>query len=188
MKMGLRILMKVIGLSVMIGLCPTAYPESASQETKDLREKARLLEQADEKGSAAMVYEQIVRKEPAQSDFLAPHIARLYAESGWTNQALAWAEKAAQNNPDPAAFRAGILTLLGDYTQAESILESELNQAETPHQKIILYWQLADVCERKGQIDKTVQYLQQAASSAQGSPDETAANRRLSQFQGSHHE
>jgi tetratricopeptide (TPR) repeat protein len=169
---------------MLLWLCPAAYPESLSPETKDLREKARLLEQAGEKGSAAVVYEQIIRKDSTQSDFLSPRIARLYAEAGWTNQALDWAEKAAQHNPDPAAFQAGILTLLGDYAQAASILETELRQTEDTHRKILLYWQLGDVCERSGRMEEAARHLERAATLAKGTPDEVAAMRRLVRFKG----
>jgi tetratricopeptide (TPR) repeat protein len=163
-------------------------PAATTSATRhsDLTREAMVYERKGDKAKALEAYEAIVAKEPGKKLVLAPRLVRLYAETGVTNKALEWAQVAMQNNPDPQAYLAGVYTLLGDARAARGILDKEIAAASEPRRQLTLRWQLADVLEKEGDVAAAEKTLSEAADKVKGTPDESAAKRRLDHFRAKH--
>lgn len=159
-----------------------AADSSTNSATKALIEQATTYDVAGDKQKAADTYEKIVKADPAKGKVLSDRLVKLYAQLGKKEDTLRWAKEVMKDNPDPQAYLAGVYSLLADHKEAESILEKEIAAEKTPHRQLILNWQLADVCEKKGDRDKADKILSAAATAAKGTPDEAAAQQRLDRF------
>ena len=150
--------------------------------SRELTKRAAAFEQTGAPLQAAHVYEALIQRKPARSRILAPRLAKIYAESGQTNQALTWAEQVIPRQPDPIAYRAGIHTMLRDYKTATTLLNTELAGTNTLHRTIQLHWQLADTQQKSGNTRSALTTLKKATSMAQGTPHEAAARQREAIF------
>lgn len=176
----------VIALLFLLAGTARGGPAPASLRADDIRSQAMAREQAGQPREAATLYESVIASDPAARPLLLPRIARLYAEAGATNKALDCARLAMASNPDPQAYLAGIHALLGDFAQARSIIERELAADPAPPRRLTLLWQLADVCERQGDLKAAESALGAALTACAGTPDEPAARRRLDRFRAAH--
>lgn len=144
-----------------------------------LQEQAVVHERAGRKREAAAIYEEIVRTNAAARKVLAGRLVTIYSETGETNKALRWAQEVMRNNPDPQAYLAAVHAKLGQYKQAQEILEREITGNTNATRAVTLRWQLADVCENFGEHQKARTILGEAAGIAKGTPMESAAQKRL---------
>lgn len=157
-------------------------PISRSVTVEQLSRKAMALERDGQKLKAAAIYEEIMRRDATKSMVLTHRLVRLYADIGDADKALKWAGLAVEKHPDPKAYLAGVHVLVGNYREAETILKKELAKAERLRRKILLNWQLADLCEKKGDAGRAGKVLNAALALAGGTPEEAAAARRIKAF------
>jgi len=96
--------------------------------------------------------------------------------------ALKWAREIMKGHPDPQAYLAGALCLLGRHGEAERIIRKEITGADTPRRKMLLYWQLAETYRQQGRVSDAKTALQSAVASVRGQPEEKDAIRHLERF------
>ena len=177
----------VILLVTMLGAvelrAETATNGVVANTPVQLKQRALELEQAGRKVEAARIYEQIIQAEPAARLILAQRLVRIYAETQQPEKALAWARQAMQTNPDPQAYLAGVHTRLGHYAAARKILDAELGQTTERRHKLLLNWQLAEVCAQAGDREAAGRALRAASELAQEPAEKKAAELRLRQFE-----
>jgi tetratricopeptide (TPR) repeat protein len=162
--------------------CAPEPPQSSAQLVK----QGMAYERAGQKAKAAETYEELIRIDPTKRMVLSRRLVNLYAETGKTNAALNWAEQITENHPDPQAYLAGVHTMLGNYKEAEQILEKEVAAAKEDRQKLSLRWQLAHVYEKEGKPDKSEKLLKEASELSKGKPEHKTASERLYQFHRKH--
>ena len=73
-----------------------------------------------------------------------------------------------EKNPDPQAYLAGVYALLGRLDEARSILDAEIAAATNAQRKVTLFWQMADVCEKTGDLAGADKALNEAAKTSAG--------------------
>jgi tetratricopeptide (TPR) repeat protein len=157
---------------------PIAWPE--------LAKRAAVAEQAGRKQEAADIYEQILRVDPTREKVLARRLVQLYAEAGNAEKALRWADVILKDHPDPGAFLAGVHSLLGRYDEAKRLLRVEMGKAGSDKRRQVLYWQLADVCEKEGKLDEAEQALRTAVDLVAEPSEKATAESRLGKFRQKH--
>ena len=152
-----------------------ASPQRLSALAETYEQSGALLE-------AAAVYERLIEQDSAKRMALAQRLVRIYAKEGLTEKALSWAHVVMERNPEPQAYLAGVHTLLGNLNEARNILEQQLAERKEPRQKLTLSWQLANVCEKLGDIPSAEKTLLESAESVAGSLEEDSALVRLCRF------
>jgi tetratricopeptide (TPR) repeat protein len=131
-----------------------------------------------------VLYEAMVRTNAAARKVLSLRLVAIYAETGETNKALAWAREVMRENPDPQAYLAGVHSRLGQRGEARRILEREIATNSNNTRAVLLRWQLAEVCQSMGDHKEARKVLDEAATAAKGTPVEAAAQRRLKVLNG----
>jgi tetratricopeptide (TPR) repeat protein len=163
----------------------TKAAQDAEQPT-DQAVVARKYEQAGDKLKAAETYEQIVKGDPGKSIVLARRIATIYAESGQTNKAIEWAKEVMKTSPDPQAYLAGIHAMLGNYPEAIRIVDEEIVREKDARRGIMLRWQLAELCNKTGDVKKAEKLLREGVELSKGRQEEADARKRLDLFSKGH--
>jgi tetratricopeptide (TPR) repeat protein len=156
----------------------SAEPEQAS----DLAIKAESAARAGQPLKAAAAYEELAAQDASKLQVLAAMLVKLYAEGGEPDSALKWAGEASRVNPDPEAYMAGVYELLGRPAEARKILDAEIAKEKDPRRLLTLYWQLAGVYEKEGDIDRAGALLEAAEKAVAGRPEEGSARQRLESF------
>ena len=157
-----------IGLGLLwLWAAAVSHAEPTAQEDgplsfRQLNETAVRFERAGEYANAAAVFEVVLKQRPDAAQVLAPRLVRLYAKAGNEQQAVAWARRVMEDNPDPQAYLAGVYVLLQDYRRAQQILARELVTEKTARRRTALLWQLADVCRHRGAMDEARTCLHRA--------------------------
>jgi len=177
------IVVTVLAMAAVVSATTNVVSSAAGT---DLRKQAQSYEQACQKLKAAEAYEQILKADPSTRMILASRLVTIYAQAGVTNKALEWARVVMRNNPDPQAYLAGVNALLGRYSEAQAILDAELAKTKEPRRKMLLHWQLADMYEKAGKPEKAAGALAKAREVVRGTPDETAAQHRVDQYNRQH--
>jgi len=121
----------------------------------------------------------MVRTNAAARKVLSHRLVAIYAETGETNKAMAWAREVMRDNPDPQAYLAGVQARLGQTLEAQETLEREIARNTNTTRAVTLRWQLAEVFEKQGNLDRAREVLNQAAGMAKGTPIEATTQRRL---------
>lgn len=181
-----RILIGLLALLALLVFRHADATEDPPPRQPALAEAAAKLERDGRKVEAIAVYEQLARQDPLSERLVAQRLARLYAATGNTNAAIAWATKATKKHPDPEAYLAGVHALCGNHAEAAQILTKALEAQSIPRlREIILRWQLADsLVARKKQPEAEAQ-LRKALALAEGNPEEPTARKRLRALVGS---
>jgi len=148
--------------------------------------QAQELERANKPLEAAALYEKMAAEDPARRLVVAHRLVRIYVQARMEKRALRWARIVTENHPDPQAYLAGVYGMLDKWTEAAALLEGELAKGGEPRRRLVLLWQLADLHEQAGATDKAAAALTRAVETVRGSPDETAAQRRLDQHREKH--
>jgi tetratricopeptide (TPR) repeat protein len=136
-------------------------------------------ERAGRKREAAMLYEEMARTNAAARKVLSHRLVTIYAEIGETNKALALAREVRRDNPDPDAYMAAVHGRLGQWKEAQKILEHAIAANTNATRAVTLRWQLAEACEREGDEAKARKVLTEAADAAKETAMEPAALKRL---------
>lgn len=158
---------------------PKYKPHVALRNTQpDLKDRAAAHERAGRKREAAAIYELMARTNATTRKVVSHRLVTLYAETGETNKALAWAQEVMRENPDPQAYLAAVHARLGQFKPAQQILERELATNTSVRRAVTLRWQLAEVCEKAGENTKASKVLGEAAAAAKGTPMEITARKR----------
>ncbi|MFH0880083.1 MAG: hypothetical protein V2A34_10260 [Lentisphaerota bacterium] len=156
-------------------------PESAAS-LEQLKTAADEYARSGDTAMQAGTYEQIAARDPASRVALAPLLVRLYAGLGKPDKALSWAQEVMLRNPDPQAYLAGVHTILGQFEEARAILVSEIAGCKDPKRKTALCWQMADVCEKSGDLAGEEKFLNEAVKTSAGLPESAATEQRLKAF------
>jgi uncharacterized protein HemY len=174
----------VLALAGAVNAAQTNAPSPADKtaEVAKLMRMADSYHQAGDSLKAARLYELIAKRYPDTRRSVAGRVCRLYAASGVTNAALAWAAEVMRVHPDPQVFLAGIQVALKNPEAAAGILEQQLAVAPTPQRRISLLWQLGDVREKQGEFEKARQAFAGAVNVATSAAERDAAQRRLEKF------
>jgi len=163
----------------------SASPASAARRPRPSpQDIAAEHERAGRKREAAVLYEEMARTNSAARKVLSHRLVAIYAETGQTNKALAWARELMRDNPDPQAYLAGVHARLGQPQEAWDILEREIAHNTNTTRAVTLRWQLADLYAQQGDADKARGVLNQAAGMAKGAPMEATTQRRLRALEG----
>jgi tetratricopeptide (TPR) repeat protein len=141
-------------------------------------------EQAGRKREAAALYEEMARTNTAARKVLSHRLVTIYTETGETNKAMTWAREVMKDNPDPPAYLAAVHARLGQWKDAENILEQEIARNTNATRAVTLRWQLAEVFEKTGEIVKARKVLDEAADAAKGTAMEATTQRRLKTLNG----
>jgi len=112
--------------------------------------RAASAERAGRTNEAVSAYVSLLARDTACEAVVAPRLVSLYAGSGDSAQALAWAARAARGQPCPKAYLAGVYALIGQLAEAEFLLRDALRDERDPYRRTPLLWQLAEVQERQG--------------------------------------
>jgi tetratricopeptide (TPR) repeat protein len=143
------------------------------------QEVATAYEKAGKLCEAATVYGELARTNSVARKVVAERLVTIYTQTGETNQALAWAKEVMRENPDPQAYLAEVQSRLGNWKEAEKILEREIAANTNATRAVTLRWQLAEVMEKTGEAMKARKTLEDAERQAMGTPMEAVARRRL---------
>src|ERR1043165_374844 len=144
------------------------------------KEVAASYERAGRKRDAAAIYEEMARTNSAARKVLSHRLVTLYTETGETNKALRWAREVMRENPDPQGYLAAVHARLGQWPEAQEILEHEIAGNTNAARAVTLRWQLAEVLENVGDGTKATRLLDQAVVLAKGTALESAARDRKS--------
>ena len=163
---------------------PTSPKPAIRRPLPSPQEAAAAHERAGRKREAAAVYEAMVRTNTAARKVLSHRLVTLYAEAGETNKAVAWAREVMRDNPDPKAYLAAVYGRLGQWKDAQEILEREIASNTNTTRAVTLRWQLAEACEKDGDAVKARKILNEASGLAKGTPMEATTQRRLKALKG----
>ncbi len=147
---------------------------------------AEQFEKDGHKREAADVYERLILKDPSTRRIVAPQLVRLYIETRQPAKALDWARAVSADMPEPQAYMAGVYAQLGGYNEARSILNREIETVQNVNRKVALLWQMADLCNRTGDVKGAHRALETAVEISAGHPEFATAKRRLSVFESRH--
>ena len=143
------------------------------------RELAAAYEHAGRKHEAAVLYEEMARTNTVARKVVAGRLVTIYAETGETNKALAWAQEVMRENPDPQVYLAAVHAKLGQFTLTQEILEREIAANTNSTRAVTLRWQLAEAYEKTGNYQKARKILGEAHVAAKGTAMESVAQKRL---------
>lgn len=149
---------------------------------EQLKAVAQNYEKAGNKAQAAETYEQIIKADPTTTSLLAPRLVDLYCDTQQPRKAMPWAREVMKTNPDPQAYLASTYARIGMTRESRAILAAELEKTKDPRRKMLLNWQLADTCEKTGDIEAARAALTAASSAAASAPDAAAARKKLDNF------
>ena len=171
-------ILSVVGLAVLCSapsFAQDAKPDRLSVKAESAARAGRPLE-------AAAAYEELAAQDPSKRQAIAWMLVKLYAEGGKPEKALQWADEAKRVNPDPEAYMAGVYELLKRRDEARKILDAEIAKEKDPRRLLTLYWQLAGVYEKDGDVDRAGALLEAAEKAVAGRPEEGSARQRLESF------
>lgn len=149
---------------------------------RELSKQAMAYERAGDSAAAIRTYERIIGLDATKRSVLSHRLVKLQAKQGKPEAALKWARDIMKTHPDPRAYLAGVLTLVGRHDEAEKIVRGEIAKATTPHRKMVLHWQLADAYRQQGRDADARAALQSAVAAVKGLPEEKHAARHLKRF------
>ncbi|MDF7822636.1 hypothetical protein P4B35_01320 [Pontiellaceae bacterium B12227] len=184
----MKIRFRYIFLLAMGAMALGAQAEKSSHDssTLELKQRALTFEQKGERLQAAEIYEQLAEKDESSRKVLANRLAVLYAQEGCSDKSLQWASIAAEMNPDPQAYMAGIHSMLGDDSSAIQILKQELSKKNQPMRTLVLHRQLASIYEDRHDLKNARLTLQSATGVLKGTSMESEAEKLLKAFRNKH--
>jgi tetratricopeptide (TPR) repeat protein len=149
---------------------------------RELSREAAAYEQSGDRAAAVRTYERIVEMDATKRSVVSHRLVRLYADLGRPEAALKWAKEIAGTHPEPQAYLAGVLSLVGRHEEAEKLIRNEIAGADSPRRKMVLHWQLAEAYRRQGREENARAALESAVAAVKGLPEEKQATRRLARF------
>jgi len=147
----------------------------ASRDT--LKKQAEVFLQAGFIIEAARAYEQLLEADVSCRGIIAPLVIDLYIMNKQPEKALEQAKAAMKDIPDPTAFIADIYMRLDMCGEAETVLESELENEDRVERRIKLLHLLTRAYVKSGQLAAAENAARQAFDIAKGTMHEKAVRK-----------
>lgn len=134
---------------------------------------------------AALVYEEMVKRDEGQAQLFGRRLVDIYLELREPEQAVEWARRIKDRTPDPVGWMADVYYRAGAHDQAIETLKHHASLTSDMQQRCRYLHQLADLHAQRGKVEKAARVLAEAATVALNGPYEGLAFRKLCAF---HHE
>ncbi|MDX9866533.1 MAG: hypothetical protein RBT78_01280 [Kiritimatiellia bacterium] len=171
-------------------LAATAFAASAQNGVREngetpeaLARRAAAAERACRTNEAISLYERLIGRDASREPLAVARLAELHAGRGDAREALAWAARAAARHPAPQAYQAGVLTRLGQLSEADLLLREALARETEPRRRVPLLWQQAEVQERLGQTAAALSTLRAARGLVEDPATRGVTDRRLAELE-----
>lgn len=180
-RLQTRLMLKAFLLSAAVALSAAAGSvQPVDTETAAaLRCRADQAERAGQTNVALQAYARLVERDPSCAQPVMLRLVDLYVANGEAAPALAWAARAAERQPAPQAYLAEVHARLGQLKEAELILCAAVREERDARRSVPLFWQLAEIQVRRGDLQAGAATLVSARESAPDDASKAQCDGRL---------
>ena len=172
-------------IALVMQTASRADGKADAAETPDaLIRRAAAAEQAGLTNEAVTAYESLLRQDATFETVVGQRLVDLYIGKGQASEALARAARVARRPPAPHAFLAGVYSRLNMNKEAELLLKKAVAEERSPHTRVTLQWQLADIQARQGDTAAAMATLADARDKAPADALRQTSAQRLDALRG----
>ena len=158
---------------------PVLFRVESNSPTPRLRVLAMRLEDQGQLAEAAAIYELLCSRSELDRRLASERLVWLNLRLGRTNEVRRWAAEAARSRPFPELYLAFVEAQLGHSGESASILKKALSAARTAEKQCLVLWQLAELYEKSGQVERAESLLWKAIECAPNQHMKELSWRRL---------